>query len=159
MEDIGSLIPSLETLLGKLDLLLRICVMAGPLTLLGLGLYYFLLPPGEANHSAGYRFAYGMRKVNSWRFMQRVAGTVYSVLGLVLTVVMAFQCQRLGSMDVVAMLWFAVKCIFWELVSIVAASFIINIVVMLVYDSQGNNRAEMRELFKEYDEEEYIKNL
>lgn len=159
MENIGSLIPSLDSLLSKLGLICRILILAGPIILLGFGLYYFLLPPKEANHSAGYRFAYGMRKVNSWRFMQRVAGTVYSVLGLVLTVVMAFQCQRLGSMDVVAMLWFAVKCIFWELVSIVAASFIINIVVMLVYDSQGNNRAEMRELFKEYDEEEYINSL
>ena len=49
MEDFGSLIPSLESLLGMLDLLARVFVMAGPLALLGLGLYYFLLPPKEAN--------------------------------------------------------------------------------------------------------------
>ena len=146
--DIGSLIPSLETLLGKLDLLLRVLVMAGPLALLGLGLYYFLMPPGEANHSAGYRFRYGMTKVKVWQFMQRVAGMVYSGTGFVLTVVMAIVCIGFGKMEALDMLWAAVKCILWELGIIGVATAAINITVIAVYDSQGNNRAEMRDLFK-----------
>lgn len=146
--DIGSLIPSLESLLGKLDLLMRICVMAGPLALLGLGLYYFLAPPSEANHSAGYRFRYGMSKVKVWRFMQRVAGMVYSGVGLVLTVVMAIICISFGKMEAPDMLWAAVECILWELGIIVVATAAINITVIVVYDSQGNNRQEMRELFR-----------
>ena len=146
--DIGSLIPSLESLLGKLDLLMRICVMAGPLALLGLGLYYFLAPPSEANHSAGYRFRYGMSKVKVWRFMQRVAGMVYSGVGLVLTVVMAIICISFGKMEAPDMLWAAVECILWELGIVAVATAAINITVIVVYDSQGNNRQEMRELFR-----------
>jgi uncharacterized membrane protein len=148
MENIGSLIPSLESLLGKLDLLARIFVMAGPLALLGLGLYYFLLPPKEANHSAGYRFRYGMSKIKVWRFMQRIAGMVYSGVGLVLTVVMAIICIRFGSMEAEAMLWTAAKCILWELGIIALASLAINVTVVVFYDDQGNSRAEMRELFR-----------
>ena len=148
MENIGSLIPSLESLLGKLDLLTRVLVMAGPLALLGLGLYYFLLPPKEANHSAGYRFRYGMRKVKVWKFMQRIAGMVYSLVGLVLTIVMAVMCVRFGSMEAEEMLWYAVKCILWELGVIAFASLAINVTVVVVYDSQGNSRKEMRELFR-----------
>jgi uncharacterized membrane protein len=148
MEKIGSLIPSLESLLGKLDLLTRIFVMVGPLALLGLGLYYFLLPPKEANHSAGYRFRYGMRKVKVWLFMQRIAGMVYSVVGLVLTIVMSIICIRFRSMGEEAMLWFAVKCILWELGVIALASFSINVTVVVFYDSEGNSRKEMRELFR-----------
>ena len=146
--DIGSLIPSLESLLGKLDLLLRILVMAGPLALMGLGLYYFLAPPGEANHSAGYRFRYGMTKVKVWQFMQRIAGMVYSGVGLVLTVVMAIVCIGFGDMEAPDMLWAAVKCILWELGIIAVATAVINITAIAVYDSQGNSRKEMRELFK-----------
>lgn len=145
--DIGSLIPSLDSLLGKLDLLLRVCVMAGPLALLGLGLYYFLVPPVEANHSAGYRFRYGMTKVKVWQFMQRVAGMVYSGTGFVLTIVMAIICISFGGMEVPDMLWAAVKCILWELGIIAAATAAINITVIVMYDSQGNSRKEMRELF------------
>ena len=148
MENIGSLIPSLESLLGKLDLLARIFVMAGPLALLGLGLYYFLLPPKEANHSAGYRFRYGMSKIKVWRFMQRIAGMVYSGVGLVLTVVMAIICIRFGSMEAEAMLWTAAKCILWELGIISLASLAINVTVVVFYDDRGNSRAEMRELFR-----------
>lgn len=147
--DIGSLIPSLDSLLSKLDLLLRVLVMAGPLALLGLGLYYFLAPPNEANHSAGYRFRYGMSRVKVWRFMQRIAGMVYSGTGLILTVVMAIICIGFGKMEAPDMVWAAVKCILWELGIIAAATAAINITVMVVYDSHGNSRKEMRELFRE----------
>ena len=148
MENIGSLIPSLESLLGTLDLLARVFVMAGPLALLGLGLYYFLLPPKEANYSAGYRFRYGMSKVKVWRFMQRIAGMVYSGVGLVLTVVMAIICISFGGMEAEEMLWTAAKCILWELGIIAFASLAINVTVIVFYDSQGNSRKEMRELFR-----------
>ena len=148
MENIGSLIPSLESLLGTLDLLARVFVMAGPLALLGLGLYYFLLPPKEANYSAGYRFRYGMSKVKVWRFMQRLAGMVYSGVGLVLTVVMSIVCISFGSMDAETMLWSAVKCILWELAILVQATLAINITIVCLYDDQGNSRKEMKELFR-----------
>ena len=148
MENIGQLIPSLDSLLAKLDLLARIFVMAGPLALLGLGLYYFLLPPKEANHSAGYRFRYGMSKVKVWRFMQRLAGMVYSGVGLVLTVVMSIVCISFGSMDAETMLWSAVKCILWELAILVQATLAINITIVCLYDDQGSSRKEMKELFR-----------
>jgi uncharacterized membrane protein len=148
MENIGQLIPSLDSLLAQLDLLARIFVMVGPLALLGLGLYYFLLPPKEANHSAGYRFRYGMSKVKVWRFMQRLAGMVYSGVGLVLTVVMSIVCISFGSMDAETMLWSAVKCILWELAILVQATLAINITIVCLYDDQGNSRKEMKELFR-----------
>ena len=146
--DLGKWIPSLDSLLDKLDLLLRILVMAGPLALLGLGLYYFLTPPNEANYSAGYRFRYGMSRVKVWRFMQRIAGMVYSAAGLVLTVVMAIICIFFGKMEAPDMVWTAAKCILWELGIVAAATAAINITVMVFYDRQGNDRKEMRELFK-----------
>jgi hypothetical protein len=147
--DLVSMLPSMESLMDKADLLLRIFVMAGPLALLGLGLYYFLLPPKEANHAAGYRFRYGMSKVGVWRFMQNLAGIIYSSVGLMLTVVMGLTCIRFGAMEMEDMLPMAVQCILWELGIIIAATAAINIAVVAVYDSQGNNRKEMRDLFRE----------
>lgn len=147
--DIGSLIPSLESLLDKLGLLLGLLVMVGPLTMLGFGLYYFLAPPKEANHSAGYRFRYGMSRVRVWRFMQRIAGMVYSGIGAVLTLIMFIVCIGFGKLEAPDLVWTALKCILWELGLIAAATAGINITVMVVYDSQGNSRKEMRELFKD----------
>lgn len=142
--DLGTLIPSLESLLGWLDLVLRILVMAGPLALLGLGLYYFLAAPKEANWTAGYRFRYGMAKARSWQFMQRVAGIVYALVGLALTIVIAVCCARFKDMAPMDMTMEAGRLILWELAVLVVATIGIDVTVMVCYDSEGNRRKDFR---------------
>lgn len=143
--DITALIPSLEDILSKLDLLLRILVMAGPLALLGLGLYYFLAPPKEANHEAGYRFRYGMSKVKVWQFTQRMAGIVYSSVGFVLTVIMSLICSGFGAMEAPDMVWAACKCILWQVGLILVGTIAINVTVVAAYDRKGNRRGSTKE--------------
>ena len=140
--DLGALIPSVGTLLGKLDLLMRILVMAGPLCLFGFGLFYFLYPPKEANYRAGYRFRYGMSRVEVWQFMQRVAGMVYGGLGLVLTVVMGIICTGFGKMAAPDMVWAGVACLLWEIGLVMVAGIAINVTVMVRYDHKGYRRGE-----------------
>ncbi len=82
-------LPDLEHMFDKVEILLRVVVMAGPLLLLGFGLLYLLASPKEANHTLGYRFYWGMSSVEVWQFTQRLAGMVWTVLGLVLSIAMA----------------------------------------------------------------------
>lgn len=142
--DLGSLIPSLDSLLGWLDLVLRVAVMAGPLAMLGLGLFYFLAAPKEANWTAGYRFRYGMAKVQSWQFMQRLAGMVFSGTGLVLTVIMAICCAGFKQLPPMDMAMEAGKLILWELGILVAAKIGVNVTVIALFDSEGNRRSDFR---------------
>ena len=51
--DPAALLPDLQTVLGKLEGIIRLAVMVSPLILLGLGLLYLLAAPKEANHRAG----------------------------------------------------------------------------------------------------------
>ena len=53
--DIAAFLPELTTILGWVETLLRLAVMAAPLLLLGFGLLYLLAPPKEANYSLGFR--------------------------------------------------------------------------------------------------------
>lgn len=142
--DLGALIPSLDSLLGWLDLVLRVAVMAGPLAMLGLGLYYFLAAPKEANWTSGYRFRYGMAKARSWQFMQRLAGIVFSITGLVLTVIMAIFCARFGRMEPMTMTMSALKLLLWEAGILVVCRLGINLTVMILFDSEGNRRSDFR---------------
>ena len=142
--NLEALLPELDSLLGWVSFLVRILVMAGPLCMLGLGLYYFLAPPPEANHSAGYRFRYAMSRVGVWRFTQRLAGMVYAGTGLLLTIIMAIVCARFDSMGANGMVWCAVKCIGWELGVILAATIGVDVTVIALYDSEGNRRSEFR---------------
>lgn len=152
--DLGSLIPDLNTVLGWVDLLMRIAVMAGPLLLLGFGLVYLFAPPKEANHSLGYRFWWGMSSLEAWRFTQRLAGMVWSVLGLVLTVIMALICNGFSRMQTMDMAWTAVTCLGWELGLTAVACVAINVVVILVFDRDGYRRGEVLEDEEEEDEDE-----
>ena len=142
--DIAALIPSLEDLLAFLVPLMRLLVLAGPIALLCLGLYYFFAAPKEANHRSGYRFHYGMSRVGVWRFTQRLAGLVYSPLGLVLTIVMGIICAFFGKMEPPELVWVAAKCIVWQAALAAIATLAINITVIVCYDSEGNRRKDFR---------------
>ena len=65
--DIAAFLPQLDSLMGWVETLLRLCVMAGPLILLGFGLLYLLAPPKEANYSLGYRFWWSMASLDAWQ--------------------------------------------------------------------------------------------
>ncbi len=146
--DLAALMPSLEDVLGFAALFARIAVMVGPLVVLGLGLYYFLMPPKEATYQAGYRFRWGMGSPRAWRFTQRLAGSVWMGLGLVLTIVMAILSSNFQAAAPADMLWRAVKLLLWQGGLLLCSCIAINITVFALFDLKGNRRATWKELFR-----------
>ena len=147
--DIANYLPKLDTMWGALETVMRILVMVGPLVLLGLGLWYFLAPPKEANHRFGFRTLWGMGSVEAWLFTQKIAGIGFSVLGLVLTIIMAIICNGYRSMETMEMIWSAITCILWEIGLVFVASIVVHIVVLCVFDWKGMKRSENRKQRKQ----------
>ena len=143
--DLGAFLPSFDTFMGWVELLLRIAVMAGPILLLGFGLVYLLAPPKEANFGLGYRFWWGMASLEAWKYSQRIAGMVWSALGAVLTIVMALICAGFRDLEPMDMAYRAGGCLLWELVLIGGACIAINLVVMKRFDKDGFLREETEE--------------
>lgn len=138
--DPAALLPDLHELFGVLPAALRVAVMAAPLCLLGLGLWYLLAPPKEANHRAGFRCWWGMASVEVWQFTQKIAGLVWTGLGLVLTIVMAIRCNGFRDMVYEDAIWAALWAIVWELGLVAVSIIAINIVVMVFFDRKGYRR-------------------
>ena len=138
--DLAAFLPKLDDVIGWIEMVLRIAVMAGPLLLRGFGLLYLLAPPKEANYSLGYRFWWGMSSLDAWQFTQHIAGLVWSALGTGLTIVMALICNSFRRMEPMDMVWSAVKCLGWELVLVVLACLAINITVFAKFDNTGYRR-------------------
>ena len=113
--DPASLLPDLTSVAGTIAFISRLCVLAGPIVVLLLGLGYFFIAPKEANHYFGYRCIFGMGSVEAWRFTQRLAGMVFGGLGLVLTLI-------------------------WECVLIAGGCVGINVITALRFDYKGNFR-------------------
>ena len=108
--DPASLLPELDTLVGKIALVARIAVLVGPLLLVVMGLLYMFAAPKEANYHFGYRCYYGMGSDSAWRFTQRIAGLVFSALGLILGIVMLVVSGSFSRMETVDLLWRAIYC-------------------------------------------------
>lgn len=136
----AKLLPDLTTVLGRIEMVCRIAVMAGPIILLAMGLVYLLLSPKEANHHLGYRCFYGMGSVQAWRFTQRMAGLLFTGLGLILTVIMFFISGGFAGMEAMNMVWRALTCLIWEAALALAATLAVNISAMVYFTANGDPR-------------------
>ena len=138
--DPASYLPEIDSIIGWVEIIIRLCVLAAPLIMLVFGLTYWFLPAKEANHEVGYRFYFGMGSVEAWRFTQKLAGIVWTALGLILSVIMFLISGGFKGMDGMQMLDKAVACILWEIGLMAVACIAINVVLVIRYDRKGNIR-------------------
>ena len=140
--DPSKILPNIAKLMTDAVIILRICVLAGPILLAVLGAVYFFLAPKEANHSVGYRFFWGMSSMEAWQFMQKLSGMVWGALGIVLLVIMLIVSGRFGTMDAENVAFSALRCVLWELGLTVAASLGVDITMMVLFDRTGVRRKQ-----------------
>ena len=138
--DIAAFLPELDTVMGWVEMLLRIAVMAGPLLLLGFGLLYLVAPPKEANHGLGFRCWWGMASLQAWQFTQKIAGLVWSALGVILTIVMAVICYAWKPEGPMELVWSAVSCLLWEIGLVFVSCIGIYAAVIICFDKYGFRR-------------------
>ena len=138
------LLPELAPLLEKTALLSRLLMLIGPFIILGMGLYYFLNAPKEANFRSGYRCYFGMGSVEAWRFSQRLAGAVLGGLGLILTGVMLVISMGFPGMEAMDMVWKAFWCLIWQGGLALLANAGIWLAAFLRYDARGNLRKKQK---------------
>lgn len=140
--NLADFLPEISSILGWVETFLRLGVMAGPLILLALGLIYLLAPPKEANYAFGYRFWWSMASLDAWQYTHRLVGIVWTVLGLILTVVMAVICNAFRRMEPMDMVWSAGKCLLWQIGIVAVSCLVMNILIVVVFDSRGFRRRE-----------------
>lgn len=138
--DPAALLPELDSLLGALTVVIRFAVLVGPVVLLVLGLGYLFAAPREANYWFGYRCFFGMGSVEAWRYTQRIAGLVWTVLGLILTGVMIFVSSGYAEKALLDVLSSAVTCMLWQAGLIAVSCLAINTVVAVYFDADGEMR-------------------
>lgn len=138
--DPATLLPNLDAILGKLVLVARIAVLIGPAAMLIMGLVYLFLSPKEANYYLGYRCYYGMGSVEAWQFTQRLAGIVWSALGLVMSIVMLVISGQFAELETMKLLWRTVYCAAAEGILVLAAWIGVNAAVASRFDSRGDLR-------------------
>ena len=138
--DPAALLPDLSKVFDSLVPVCRIAVLIGPVVILLLGLSYLLLSPKEANYYLGYRCYFGMGSEYAWRFTQRLAGWLFTVTGLVLTVVMFAVSVSFPYMQLSEMVWKAASCMLVELAAAVLLILTVNLSAAFHFDRKGKHR-------------------
>ena len=142
--DPAKLLPDLTKVFSSLEPLCRFAVLIGPVVFLLLGLSYLILSPKEANYYLGYRCYFGMGSEYAWRFTQRLAGFLFTGVGLALSVVMLFVTAGFGQMELTAMVWRAASCLLVELAAAVLLILSVNLTAAFRFDRKGNHRRKRK---------------
>lgn len=140
--DPAALLPELNGVLDTVLYAVRLATLLGPVVLLVLGVGYLIFAPKEANYYFGYRCTFGMGSVEAWRFTQRLAGIVWSLLGLVLTAAMLLLTGGFAEMEVYDAVWAAVKYVLWEVGLVAVSCIAINTIVMSRFTYSGDYRKD-----------------
>lgn len=138
--DLSKLVPQMDVLLEKLQIVARYALLIGPIVMLVFGLWYLLLPPKEATHSAGFRTWFGMGSVEAWRMAQKMGGYAWSGCGLVLLVAMWLIGRGFGGMDPMEAANTALTCLIWQTAVALASYVAVGITMMVLFDSRGCRR-------------------
>ena len=138
--DIAELLPEMSSFLSDLEGTVRLLVLVCPLVMLILGLWYYFLPPKEANHRAGFRTYFTMGSVETWLFAQRLAGLGYMIVGGALTLIIGIISLFFNAESGVSMITTALICVIVELVLVLVVWIGVQVLVLRVYDKDGKRR-------------------
>lgn len=142
--DPANLLPNIDSIVGKVQLICTLAILIAPVIMLVLGLAYLFLSPKEANYYFGYRTTFGMGSVSAWRRTQRFAGLTFLALGLALTILMLLIAMTLGGREAMDMVSLSVKCLLWQGgLGLVAIAFI-NGSAAYTFDYNGNRRRKKK---------------
>lgn len=137
LENLGDLLPELNTLTGWVQWLISLAVRIGPVCILVLGLIYLLIPPKEANRKAGYRTMFGMGSITAWHFTQRVAGTLMTVIGAILTVSAYATVAKIAKLDLMDMAYKAFQTVKVQVIWALIIYVFMFVLTAVIFDYNG----------------------
>ena len=138
--DPAALLPEIDSIVGKVQLICSLAILAAPIIMLCMGIAYLFFAPREANYYFGYRCYFGMGSVQAWRFTQRIAGMLFGGVGLILTIVMYVISGGFAGMEVTDMVWKAAGCLAWQAIIALVLTFLVNFLAFFFFDAKGGPR-------------------
>ena len=137
LENLGNLLPKLDTLTGWVQWLISLAVRVGPVCILVLGLIYLLIPPKEANRKAGFRTYFGMGSITAWHFTQRVSGALMTLTGLILTIAAYATAAKIARLDLLEMAHCAINAIKVQVIFALIIYVFMFVLTAVMFDKDG----------------------
>ena len=137
--DLGAILPDLAGFLSNLQTMYRIALIVGPIVILVLGLWYLFLPPKNVGSRAGFLTYYAIGSPAAWKFTQRMAGIIWTALGLILVIIMGIHCGSLPE-DMSEAAHLTLSCLTWQVLLAAIFRLVISVLPAVFFDRAGNRR-------------------
>lgn len=137
---LDAIIPQLDNLLRSMRLWMAIAMFIGPIVFIGLCAFYLFWAPLEANHKLGYRTYFGMGSVAAWQYTQKLAGRVWSIVGVALAVVAVIGGILVLVLEPAKGTNAALVVLIIEFLAALAAWATVELTVLIRYDINGKER-------------------
>ena len=85
--DFAKILPEITALLSSLRLWLSLLMLAGPVLVLTLGLWYYFFPVSKPSQRIGFRLQRTLVSQAAWQYCQRLVGKLWMFGGAGLTVI------------------------------------------------------------------------
>lgn len=136
--DPAALLPDISFTFGLINLCARLAILAVPALLLIFGFFYYFKPAQEPNHKLGFHAFFATKDQEAWRFVQRLAGFIYLILGGVLMLAMIIVSIILIGKDTMSLLTTAAICLVVE--AILTALTVLGINIYMIIRHQRKNQ-------------------
>ena len=138
--DFAALVPEMGAMLGFVRAILALFLLAGPLSMVVLGVMYLFMAPPEANYKFGFRTYFGMGSVEAWRFSQKIAGIAFGCLGLILLVIAIIVDFSFIGKDTYQIASTAMTTLLWQAGLALAARLTVGILAAVFFTADGSRR-------------------
>ncbi len=138
--DFAALVPEMGAMLGFVRVILSLFLLAGPLSMLVLGVLYLFMAPPEANYKFGFRTYFGMGSVEAWRFSQKIAGIAFGCLGLILLVIAIIVDFSFIGKDTYQVASAAMTTLLWQAGLALVARLTVGILAAVFFTADGSRR-------------------
>ena len=135
--DVANFLPEPDKFMSSLVGWVRLVILAGPLVLLVLGLWYRFVEPKKPGSRIGIPLWVRIGSMQAWNFAQRLCNTAYLVVGGGLSVLMLVISLFFSKNHGLAMVNIALVCVVLELLILVITCFTINALVRKAFDKEG----------------------
>lgn len=142
--DIGKYLPEMDSLLGKIDLFCRICVLIVPALVFLLGLK-FLIWPAKGPKGLGYRNFYVTGSIKAWQYTQRFAGICWSVIGAGLLIGALLLFKKFPEKEQMEVFRSCLIYMAVEVGLVLLSRWVINIRTMIAFNIKGRMRPKYKE--------------
>lgn len=138
--DFAALVPEMDAMLAFVRVILSLLMLAGPLSMLILGVLYLFMAPPEANYKFGFRTYFGMGSVEAWKFSQKIAGIAYAGLGLILLIIMLIVTISFVGKDSFQITSTAITALVWQAALALLARLTVSILAAVFFTADGSRR-------------------